>query len=124
MNVDVATLPFDLTALDHEGRSASSHLAMNPCCTLSLLDDESDARPLPASGAASLVLEFAVKALSSLLPDTRLEANLTDLLWFFVGLFLPRRLVSATSSTTTRSRKRRLQASFEHDIDEGSARQV
>jgi hypothetical protein len=121
MNVDVATLPFDLTALDHEGRSASSHLAMNSCCTLSLLDDESDARPLPASGAASLVLD---KALSSLLPDTRLEANLTDLLWSFVGLFLRRRVVSATSSTTTRSRKRRLQASFEHDIDVGSARQV
>lgn len=51
------------------------------------LDDEPDPRPLPSSDAASLALEPAVEALSSLFLDTRLEADLPDLLWSFVNLF-------------------------------------
>ena len=50
-------------------------------------DDEPDPRPLPSSDAASLALEAAVEALSGLFLDTRLEADLPDLLWSFVNLF-------------------------------------
>jgi hypothetical protein len=51
------------------------------------LDDERDPRPLPSPDAASLALESAVEALSSLFLDTRLETELPEVLWFFVNLF-------------------------------------
>jgi len=86
MNDEVVPQPFD--APDHEGQSPSSHLLDE----LALhgyrpLDDEPDPRPLPSSDAASLALETAVEALSGLFLDSRLEADLPDLLWSFVNLF-------------------------------------
>jgi hypothetical protein len=88
MNDEIASQSFDTFARDHESQSPSSHLLDE----LALhgyrpLDDEPDARPLPASDAASLSLEIAVEALSGLFLDTRLEADLPDLLWSFVNLF-------------------------------------
>jgi hypothetical protein len=50
-------------------------------------DDEPDPRPLPSSDSASMALESAVESLSSLFLNTRLEADLPDLLWSFVNLF-------------------------------------
>ena len=88
MNDEIASQSFDTFARDHESQSPSSHLLDE----LALhgyrpLDDEPDARPLPASDAASVSLEIAVEALSGLFLDTRLEADLPDLLWSFVNLF-------------------------------------
>lgn len=88
MNDEIASQSFDTFARDHESQSPSSHLLDE----LALhgyrpLDDEPDARPLPASDAASLSLEIAVEALSGLFLDTRLEADLPDLLWSFVNIF-------------------------------------
>ena len=81
-------LPFDAFSSDQEVPSPTSHLLGE----LALhgyrpLDDEPDPRPLPSSDAASLALEFAIEALSGLFLDTRLEADLPDLLWSFVDLF-------------------------------------
>jgi hypothetical protein len=50
-------------------------------------DNEPDPRPLPSSDAATLALESTFETLSSLFLDTRLEADLPDLLWSFVNLF-------------------------------------
>ena len=88
MNDEFASLTFDAISPDQEAASPSSHLLDE----LALhgyrhLDDEPDQRPLPASDAASLALESAVEALSALFLDTRLEADLPDLLWSFVNLF-------------------------------------
>ena len=88
MNDEFASLTFETFAPDNEVESPSSHLLDE----LALhgyrpLDDEPDPRPLPSSDAASLALESVVEALSSLLLDTRLEADLPDLLWSFVNLF-------------------------------------
>ena len=88
MNDEVPSLPLDTLASDHEALSPSSHLLDE----LALhgyrpLEDEPDPRRLPSSDAASLALESVVEALSSLLLDTRLEADLPDLLWSFVNLF-------------------------------------
>jgi hypothetical protein len=88
MNDEIASQSFDTFARDHEAQSPSSHLLDE----LALhgyrpLDDEPDPRPLPSSDAASLALEAAVEALSGLFLDTRLEADLPDLLWSFVNLF-------------------------------------
>lgn len=81
MDEEVASLPFGTLASDHEVRSPWSHLLDE----LALhgyrpLDDQLDPRPLPSSDAASLALESAVDALSGLLLDTRLDADLPDLL--------------------------------------------
>ncbi len=88
MNDEVFSLPLDTLTADYEAQSPSSHLLDE----LALhgyrpLDEEPDPRPLPSSEAASLALESVVEALSSLLLDTRLEADLPDLLWSFVNLF-------------------------------------
>jgi hypothetical protein len=88
MNDAFASLPFDTCALDRNVQSPSPHLLDE----LALhgyrpLDDEPDPRPLPSSDAASLALEAAVEALSGLFLETRLEADLPDLLWSFVNLF-------------------------------------
>jgi hypothetical protein len=88
MNDEFASLPFDAFSLDHEPTAPSSHLLDE----LALhgyrpLDDEPDPRPLPSSDAASLALDSAVESLSGLFLDTRLEADLPDLLWSFVNLF-------------------------------------
>ncbi|KAF0133219.1 MAG: DUF2493 domain-containing protein [Methylocystis sp.] len=88
MNDEIASQSFDTFARDHESQSPSSHLLDE----LALhgyrpLDDEPDARPLPSSDAASLALEAAVEALAGLFLETRLEADLPDLLWSFVNLF-------------------------------------
>jgi len=88
MNEEVAALPFETLALGHEVQSPSSHLLDE----LALhgyrpLDDQPDPRPLPSSDAASIALDSAVEALSALFLETRLEANLPDLLWSFVNLF-------------------------------------
>jgi hypothetical protein len=87
MNDEFASLPKSI-APDQEAQSQSSHLLDE----LALhgyrpLDDEPDPRPLPSSDAASLALESAVEALSSLFQGTRLEADLPELLWSFVNLF-------------------------------------
>ncbi|TLG72662.1 DUF2493 domain-containing protein [Methylocystis sp. B8] len=50
-------------------------------------DDEPDPRPLPSSDLGAMALESAVESLSNLFLNTRLEADLTDLLWSFVNLF-------------------------------------
>ncbi|MGJ0393155.1 MAG: DUF2493 domain-containing protein [Methylocystis sp.] len=88
MNEEVASLPFETLASDHEVQSPSSHLldelvlhGYRP------LDDQPDPRPLPSSDAASLALDSAADALSGLFLDTRLETDLPDLLWSFVNLF-------------------------------------
>jgi hypothetical protein len=88
MNDEFSSLPFDAFSPDHETKSPSSHLLDE----LALhgyrpLDDDPDPRPLPSSDAASLALDSAVEALSGLFFDTRLEADLPDLLWSFVNLF-------------------------------------
>jgi hypothetical protein len=85
---EISTPPFDGDHCDHDERSPSQHLLDE----LALhgyrpFEDEPDPRPLPSSDAASLALESVVKALSGLFSDTRLEADLPDLLWSFVNLF-------------------------------------
>ena len=88
MNDEIASQSFDTFALDHESQSPSSHLLDE----LALhgyrrLEDEPDTRPLPSSDDAFLALEAAIEALSGLFRETRLEADLPDLLWSFVNLF-------------------------------------
>ena len=88
MNDDFASLPFDAFSPDQEAASPSSHLLDE----LALhgyrpLEDDPDPRPLPTSAAASFALETAVEAIAGLFIDTRLEADLPDLLWTFVNLF-------------------------------------
>jgi hypothetical protein len=50
-------------------------------------DDEPDSRPLPSSDLGAIALEAAVESLSNLFLNTRLEADLPDLLWSFANLF-------------------------------------
>ena len=83
-------MDIDVTPLPHDGpnESPSSYLLDE----LALhgyrpFDDEPDPRPLPFSDSASMALESAVESLSSLFLNTRLEADLPDLLWSFVNLF-------------------------------------
>ena len=88
MNHASTSLPFSPPSPDRDVHSPSSHLLDE----LALhgyrpLDDDPDPRPLPSSDAASLALEAAVEALSGLFLETRLEADLPDLLWSFVNLF-------------------------------------
>ena len=88
MSYEIASLPFDSQPSDHHESSASSHLLDE----LALhgyrpFEDEPDPRPLPSSDAATLALESLVEALSGLFVDTRLEADLPDLLWSVVNLF-------------------------------------
>jgi len=71
----------------HDTSSPSSHLLELASHGYRPLDDEPDPPPLPSSDAASLALESAVEALSSLFLDTRLETDLPEVLWFFVNLF-------------------------------------
>jgi len=85
---EISTLPFDGPHSDHDARSPSVHLLDE----LALhgyrpFEDEPDPRPLPSSDAAALALESVVEALSGLFIDTRLEADLPDLLWSIVNLF-------------------------------------
>ena len=49
--------------------------------------DEPDPRPLPDMDIASRQIEAAADALTSMLADTRLEPDLEDTLWSFVGIF-------------------------------------
>jgi hypothetical protein len=49
--------------------------------------DEPDPRPLPEPEPAQAHLDAAVDALAAMLTGTRLEDDLTDLLWSFVNLF-------------------------------------
>lgn len=82
MNEEIASPPFGTLASDHEVQSPWSHLLDK----LALhgyrpLDDQPDPRPLLSSDAASVALESAIDALSGLLLDIRLEADLPDLLW-------------------------------------------
>jgi hypothetical protein len=88
MNDEFASLPVETFSPDPEVQSPSSYLLDE----LALhgyrpLDDEPDPRPLPSFDAASFALESAVEALAGLFIDTRLEADLPDLLWSFVNLF-------------------------------------
>jgi hypothetical protein len=88
MNDEFTSLPFDAFSPGHEAASPSSHLLDE----LALhgyrpFHDEPDPRPLPSSDAASFALDSAVEALAGLFIDTRLEADLPDLLWSFVNLF-------------------------------------
>ena len=85
---EISTPPFDGPHSDHDARLPSPHLLDE----LALhgyrpFEDEPDPRPLPSSDAATLALESVVEALSGLFIDTRLEADLPDLLWSFVNLF-------------------------------------
>ncbi len=74
--------------MDHEPNPPSQHL-FNELALHGYrpFEDESDPRPLPSSDAGTLALNSAAKALCDLFPDTRLEADLPDLLWSFVYLF-------------------------------------
>jgi len=88
MNEEAVSSPFNARHSDHDEKSPSSHLLDE----LALhgyrpFDDEPDPRPLPCSDAASTALESMVEILSGLFLDTRLEADLPDLLWSFVNLF-------------------------------------
>jgi hypothetical protein len=88
MTHDIASLPSDSKPSEHYASSASSYLLDE----LALhgyrpFEDEPDPRPLPSSDAATLALESVVEALSGFLVDTRLEADLPDLLWSLVNLF-------------------------------------
>src|SRR5271155_5524197 len=86
MTHDDSTLPFP----DNERHAASP--------TAQLLDElalygyrpgenEPDLRPLPEPDTARHHLETVVEALDAMLTGTRLEDDLTDLLWSFVNLF-------------------------------------
>ena len=88
MNEETVSSPFNARHSDHDEESPSSHLLDE----LALhgyrpFDDEPDPRPLPSSDAASTALESMVEVLSGLFLDTRLEADLPDLLWSFANLF-------------------------------------
>lgn len=88
MHNELAAIAFDRPHQDHETNPPSPHLLDE----LALhgyrpFEDEGDPRPLPSSNAATLALESAAKALCDLFLDTRLEADLPDLLWSFVNLF-------------------------------------
>ena len=88
MNDEFASLPFDAFSPDQEAASPSSHLLDE----LALhgyrpLEDDPDPRSLPTSDAASFALETRRRSDRGLFIDTRLEADLPDLLWSFVNLF-------------------------------------
>ena len=51
------------------------------------LEEEGDARPLPSSEAAEQALTAIFEAAAGLFAETRLEADLSDLLWGFTNLF-------------------------------------
>ncbi len=88
MNDEIAPLPFEPNPFDQNPNSPSSHLLDE----LALhgyrpFEDEPDPRPLPSSEAAAHALESVVETLSGLFSDTRLEADLPDVLWSIVNLF-------------------------------------
>lgn len=88
MNDEIAPLPFEPNPFDQNLNSPSSHLLDE----LALhgyrpFEDDPDPRPLPSSDAAALALESVFETLSGLFSDTRLEADLPDLLWSIVNLF-------------------------------------
>ncbi|MGJ0427316.1 DUF2493 domain-containing protein [Methylocystis sp.] len=83
MDLDITPLPCDAPC-----ETSSSYLLDE----LALhgyrpFDDEPDPRPLPSSDLATMALESVVESLSSLFLNTRLEADLPDILWSFVNLF-------------------------------------
>lgn len=83
MDIDITPLPCDV-----QNESPSSHLLDE----LALhgyrpFDDGPDPRPLPSPDLATMALESAVESLSSFFLNTRLEADLPDILWSFVNLF-------------------------------------
>jgi hypothetical protein len=88
--------PDDSTFLFFDTDPDTEHHAASP--TAHLLDelalyghrphqDEPDPRPLPEADAVERHLDAAVAGLSAMLNDTRLEDDLSDLLWSFVNLF-------------------------------------
>jgi hypothetical protein len=88
MTCEISSPRLDSEPLHRDASSASSHLLDE----LALhgyrpFEDEPDPHPLPSSDAATLALESVVEALSGLFVDTRLEADLPDLLWSLVNLF-------------------------------------
>ncbi len=89
MTESIDALPFESESTNpHHAGSASAHLLDE----LALqgyrpFEDEPDPRPLPSPDAATLALESVVEAFSGLFADTRLEADLPDLLWSLVNLF-------------------------------------
>ena len=86
---DETTLPFFGTDLsDTEAASPTAHLLE----TLQLhgyrpFEDEPDPRPLPEPRNARGLLYDSFDAVIAMLADTRLEADLPDVLWSMVNLF-------------------------------------
>jgi hypothetical protein len=88
MTYEISSPRLDSEPLHRDASSATWHLLDE----LALhgyrpFEDEPDPHPLPSSDAATLALESVVEALSGLFVDTRLEADLPDLLWSLVNLF-------------------------------------
>ena len=88
MNDEFASLPFETFSPDHEAASLLRIFSMNSPCTAIAPWTTSQTRvPCPLPTPPLLRSKSAVEALSSLFLDTRLEADLPDLLWSFVNLF-------------------------------------
>ena len=89
MALDETTLPFfDTDLSDTEAASPTAHLLE----TLQLygyrpFEDEPDPRPLPEPQTARGLLYDSFDAVIAMLADTRLEADLPDVLWSMVNLF-------------------------------------
>ena len=89
MALDETTLPFfDTDLSDTEAASPTAHLLE----TLQLygyrpFEDEPDPRPLPEPRNARGLLYDSFDAVIAMLADTRLEADLPDVLWSMVNLF-------------------------------------
>jgi hypothetical protein len=115
MTHDDSTLPFP----DNEPHAASP--------TAHLLDElalygyrpgenEPDPRPLPEPDTARHHLETAVEALDAMLTGTRLEDDLTDLLWSFVNLF--HRKIDRVEAELDRNEQAQRRAQAEQDGSE------
>ena len=89
MALDETTLPFfDTDLSDTEAASPTAHLLDD----LQLygyrpFEDEPDPRPLPEPQTARGLLYDSFDAIIAMLADTRLEADLPDVLWSMVNLF-------------------------------------
>ena len=89
MALDETTLPFfDTDLSDTEAASPTAHLLD----ALQLygyrpFEDEPDPRPLPEPQNARGLLYDSFDAIIAMLADTRLEADLPDVLWSMVNLF-------------------------------------
>ena len=79
-------------------------------------ENEPDPRPLPEPDTARHHLETVVEALDAMLTGTRLEDDLTDLLWSFVNLF--HRKIDRVEAELDRNEQAQRRAQAEQDGSE------